>query len=353
MKRRIIPATVTALVLLVAAGALAFLLGDVNHDGFVRAEDARLTLRFAAGLSVPDTFDKDLADYNSDGDVRANDARNILRLAAGLAEENPTVPVSQTDTPDVQGIGSSSAVAWANWTDNEKIWDKAVNSASKYNVYNCPLNCSIQNVPVFRFTSENDVAAFRKEFAGILEFDRGLDETPSFDDTVRIYDGAFFEKRDVLMCYVAASSGSFRYGVENVYLNDADVCMIKLTKLNDPECFDCMMAGWFVFVSVDKADISSAAGFDAVLTVNTRPADVASYAEGNFVVTAVNGTLLTLNKFTADGKDVEKLVYSCNYGSLGSSDMTISVGDVVYICYDPEIAETYPLQLTPYAIKPV
>lgn len=62
--------------------------GDANRDGRVTASDARLALRFAAGI---DAWSEgiDNCDVNSDGDIRADDARLILRFAADLITEFP------------------------------------------------------------------------------------------------------------------------------------------------------------------------------------------------------------------------------------------------------------------------
>lgn len=58
--------------------------GDVNGDGFVRADDARLALRRSADVItlLPEAFAA--ADLNGDGIVRAAEARTILRISAGM-----------------------------------------------------------------------------------------------------------------------------------------------------------------------------------------------------------------------------------------------------------------------------
>lgn len=61
-----------------------FLPGDVNGDGAVDARDARLVLRYAAGLVEEGELFFEQADLNGDGAVNARDARAILRQAAGL-----------------------------------------------------------------------------------------------------------------------------------------------------------------------------------------------------------------------------------------------------------------------------
>lgn len=62
-------------------------LGDVNFDGVIKAADARLALRIAAGLDVPTAEEFAAADVITDGKVKAGDARLILRVAAGLDSE--------------------------------------------------------------------------------------------------------------------------------------------------------------------------------------------------------------------------------------------------------------------------
>lgn len=59
-------------------------LADVNNDGKINAMDARLALRFAAGLQKYNSSQKARADINGDGTVTASDARIILRISAKL-----------------------------------------------------------------------------------------------------------------------------------------------------------------------------------------------------------------------------------------------------------------------------
>ena len=59
-------------------------MGDVDLDGQVNALDARLLLRYVAGLVEEEKLELSLADVNGDGKVNARDAREILWKAAGL-----------------------------------------------------------------------------------------------------------------------------------------------------------------------------------------------------------------------------------------------------------------------------
>jgi hypothetical protein len=64
--------------------APSVLLGDVNGDGRVNARDARLLLRYLAGLTEEGEVDVSAADFNGDGRVNARDARAILQYLAGI-----------------------------------------------------------------------------------------------------------------------------------------------------------------------------------------------------------------------------------------------------------------------------
>lgn len=63
-----------------------YILGDVNGDGDITAQDARLALRFAAKLDAVSYVESKAADVNLDGNVTASDARKILRVAAKLEQ---------------------------------------------------------------------------------------------------------------------------------------------------------------------------------------------------------------------------------------------------------------------------
>ena len=61
-------------------------LGDADCDGAVKATDARLALRTAAGLHSLEAMGQAAADIDFDGKVKASDARGILRAAARLTQ---------------------------------------------------------------------------------------------------------------------------------------------------------------------------------------------------------------------------------------------------------------------------
>lgn len=58
-------------------------LGDVSEDGVITAVDARMILRYVAGLIELDDAQKLAADTNGDGEIGALDARMVLQYVVG------------------------------------------------------------------------------------------------------------------------------------------------------------------------------------------------------------------------------------------------------------------------------
>jgi hypothetical protein len=68
------------------------LLGDVNKDGSVKADDAIIALQIAADVREPSDYEKVAADITGDGKILANDAIKILQIAAGLGAPDMSSP---------------------------------------------------------------------------------------------------------------------------------------------------------------------------------------------------------------------------------------------------------------------
>lgn len=80
--------------------------GDVNGDGLVSAEDARLALRAAVGLENLNAEQKKAADMNNDGEITAEDARDILNKAVE-SPEFYTVQTGDTLTAIARKFGTT------------------------------------------------------------------------------------------------------------------------------------------------------------------------------------------------------------------------------------------------------
>ena len=153
-------------------------------------------------------------------------------------------------------IPSTVRIAYANWSEDPVITQKCING--EFFIYS-----DLPRLPLYRITSAAELAEFRNTFENILSLHQGYDEIPSFDKQTAGYDQLFFQECDVLIAYVGTSSGSFRFGLREIR-DDNGTMRMYVVQTNDPETYDCAMAGWFVIAEVSKADTAKFEKFDAV-----------------------------------------------------------------------------------------
>lgn len=156
---------------------------------------------------------------------------------------------------DGGSLAYTAKVAYANYSGDARILSGALNG-------DMMAISSVQHLPVYKFETAGELQDFRTVFADALSFEHSYDEIPSFDHYATEYDDAFFQSRTLILCYVQASSGSYRYGIADVSVNGDSLCLY-VKQLNHPEVHTCDMAGWFVLAEVSKADIESCKHFDA------------------------------------------------------------------------------------------
>ena len=131
---------------------------------------------------------------------------------------------------------------------------------------------SVQHWPLFKFETVQEMLDFKTKYADTLMFESGYNEVPSFNHYAAEYDDAFFGDNTLLLCYVTASSGSYRFGVADISVREDTLC-IYIRQLNHPQVCTADVQGWFVLVEVRKADIENCKHFDAQ-TVDSHVLDV-------------------------------------------------------------------------------
>ena len=88
--------------------------GDVDGNGVVDTEDARLALQMASGIAVlEDDVQLSRSDVNFDGFITIFDARQILRGAAGLASLQPSGAFSGFEVSGIT-ISEEATIAYFN-----------------------------------------------------------------------------------------------------------------------------------------------------------------------------------------------------------------------------------------------
>ena len=150
-----------------------------------------------------------------------------------------------------------TAVAYANWTEDSRVFADCSNAGMM-------TISSVPHLPVYKLDTLKDLEQFQEKFRDILTLDHGYDEVPSFDDITALYDDSFFADHTLILAYVTAPSGSFRYAIQDISYAGSTFCL-DVVQTNDPETYTDDMAGWFVIAEVLDSDIADYILFDAQL----------------------------------------------------------------------------------------
>ena len=150
-----------------------------------------------------------------------------------------------------------TAVAYANWTEDSRVFADCSNAGMM-------TISSVPHLPVYKLDTLKDLEQFKENFRDILTLDHGYDEVPSFNDITALYDDSFFADHTLVLAYVTAPSGSFRYAIQDISYGGSTFCL-DVVQTNDPETYTDDMAGWFVIAEVLDSDIADDILFDARL----------------------------------------------------------------------------------------
>ena len=196
----------------------------------------------------------------------------VLVCVLGLVGCNTTIPSASTPvekpTNKVQSGGTpveeafEIAVSYANWTEESEIYFGALNKEKM-------VISSVQHLPIYKFNTLKELEQFKLAFGEVLTMDRGYDEVPSFNDITTNYDETFFDENTLLLVYVGANSGTYRFGVSSVFCAENSFC-IHIEQTNNPEVVTDDMAGWFITVAVPDSMVENCTEFDADLNNDSQ-----------------------------------------------------------------------------------
>ena len=133
-------------------------------------------------------------------------------------------------------------VSYANWGDLTEIYVKALNIEKM-------AMSSVIHLPIYKFDTLAELEQFKNDVKDVLSIEQGYDEVPSFNESTAKYDESFFAENTLMLVYIEATSGSYRYGVDSVYHADSNFC-IHIKQTNNPEIYTDDMSGWFITVAV-------------------------------------------------------------------------------------------------------
>lgn len=148
-----------------------------------------------------------------------------------------------------------TGISYAGYSEDPRIYEETLDPYAF-------VKSSVICLPVYRLDTYEDLQEFRRTFEDVFVFDSALDEMPSFDETMAAYDDAFFEEHTVILAYMVASSGAYRYAFRDVRIEE-DMLILEIGQLNDPEVVTEDMQGWLFDAAVLDKEIEDITKIEA------------------------------------------------------------------------------------------
>ncbi len=147
-------------------------------------------------------------------------------------------------------------VAWAGAT-TEDVSNMALNRDVLQNE-------DAVHLPVYRFSTQNELDAFKDAYADVLIFDQGKDEIQSFNHILTYYVGNNFDVHSELLIYVNAGNDSDRYQIDKVIRHGTSLC-IYVKKQTTAEPITDVAGGWFLFLTFSHSYLKGIDSYDVIL----------------------------------------------------------------------------------------
>ena len=178
---------------------------------------------------------------------------NVITLRTIVEDESDV-------TPEIVENEIPTTVAYANWAENDGglLQDKNCLNAGKFIFSDYP------RLATFKFETKDELNEFKNKYKDTFTMNQGYNEIASFDEITENYDDDFFNSHSLILAYIDASSGSFRYGISGI-IKENDTLVIGVKKTNNPEVYTADMAGWFLMAEVTKDYIKDCKEFDTQL----------------------------------------------------------------------------------------
>lgn len=127
---------------------------------------------------------------------------------------------------------------------------------------------SVAAVPLFQMENRAELEQFMVDVGSYINMNATYDEVPSFTQVTASMDDAFFEQYTLFVVSMDAYSGSLRYGIREVKIEDG-ILFIIVEQLNHPEIVTCDMVGWLLTVPVEKAKLDGITGLTAFMDLGS------------------------------------------------------------------------------------
>ncbi len=126
---------------------------------------------------------------------------------------------------------------------------------------------SVVHFPVYTFDTLEEWIQFKDSLDYPERLSSSLykyDGIPSFNEATEQYGETFFSENALLLVYVGARSGTYRFAVDTITGDGTSLC-VYIAETTHAEIVTCDTAGWFITVAIPDSAAAEYTEFDAVL----------------------------------------------------------------------------------------
>ena len=126
---------------------------------------------------------------------------------------------------------------------------------------------SVLHFPIYKFDTLEELTQFKDSLEHPERLSTSLykyDGIPSFNEATAKYDETFFSGNALLLVYVGAHTGTYRFAVDTITGDGTSLC-VQIAETTHAELVTCDTSGWFITVAVPDSAAASYTEFDAVL----------------------------------------------------------------------------------------
>ena len=156
------------------------------------------------------------------------------------------------------------------WMENPDTTVSEVGISDTEALYSGALNAdkmaisSVIHFPIYKFDTLEELTQFKDslDYPEMLSF--AYDEVPPFNEVTAKYDETFFSENTLLLVYVGAHTGTYRFAVDTITGDGTSLC-VQIAETTHAELVTCDTSGWFITVAVPDSAAATYTEFDAVL----------------------------------------------------------------------------------------
>ena len=170
----------------------------------------------------------------------------------------------------LSAAGCGGKVVDNTWMENPDTTVTEVGTFGMEKLYSAALNAdrmttsSVAHFFICKFDTLEELTQFKDSLEYPERFSARYNEVPSFNEATAKYDETFFSENTLLLVYVGATSGTYRFAVDAVTGDGTSLC-VYIAETTHAEIVTCDTAGWFITVAIPDSAAAAYTEFDAVL----------------------------------------------------------------------------------------